>query len=119
MANCTAQSCIDYLARVSWRKISQKMFRKLEPNCKFDNHHSIFGNSSGLSYSLSHVDLSQTLEYSPASNYPNNCSKQVKRATSYMDISTMGKEKYNGKISGPFIVSDILVKPSVNYCLGH
>ena len=82
------------------------MFRKLDPSCNFDNHDSIFGNSTGLSYSLSHVDLSQKLEYNGGSNQQNNCSKQVKRATSYVDISTLGKEICQGKINGPYIVRD-------------
>ena len=93
---------------------SAKMFRKLEPSCNFDNHQLIVGNSTGLSYSLSHVDLSKKLEYNGGSNQQNNCSKQVKRATSYVDMSTLGKEMCQGKITGPYMVSIILHETKLN-----
>ena len=81
----------------------------MEQNCNFDNHHSIFGNSGGLSHSLSHVDLTDKLECSRETNPRNNCSKQVKRATSYMDVSILGKEKFQGNITGPYIVNILVV----------
>ena len=113
----TAQTCIGYWSGSCCENIQLKMFRKLEPSCNFDNHDSIFGKSSGLSYSLSHVDLSQKLEYNGGSNQQNNCSKQVKRATSYLDLSMFGKESYQGKIDGPYSVYKNSVMDNwTNYC---
>ena len=76
----------------------------MDLKCGFDNHQSIFGNSAGLAHSLSHVDLTDKIEHSREKNSQNNYSGQVKRATSYADVSTLGKELYQENISGPFIV---------------
>ena len=40
-----------------------------------------------------------------------NCEKsirQVRRATSYQDLPSMGQDGYQGRVSGPYNVSDAL-----------
>merc|ERR1712142_1297628 len=45
-------------------------------------------------------------EYPGDTNYRNSCSRQVRRATSYQDLPSMGQDGYQGRVSGPYNVAN-------------